>query len=91
MKLLGFAVAWAGYVLMWWGWSSIQGPGVGIVDLVTPGRVPAHNMAGQVNVGPVPKGTVPSSNPALLAPFPVVPTNQIGLGFATGPILGGQQ
>jgi hypothetical protein len=91
LKLLGFAICWAGYALMWWGWSSIQGPGVGIMDLVVPGRVPAHNMAGQNTVGPVPQGTVPSSNPVLLAPFPVVPTNQIGAGFTQAPILGGQQ
>ena len=91
MKLLGFAIAWAGYTLMWWGWSSLQGPGVGIMDLVVPGRVPAHNMAGQTSVGYVPAGTVPSANPQALAQIPPTPLNQIGQGFATTPILGGQQ
>lgn len=42
MKLLGFGLAWAGYTLLWWGWSSLQGPGIGIMDLVIPGRVPKH-------------------------------------------------
>lgn len=91
MKLLGFAIAWAGYTLIWWGWSSIQGPGIGIMDLVIPGRTPAHSMAGQTKVGIVPKGTVPTSNPNLLQQFPPVPTNQIGAGFTQAPILGGQQ
>lgn len=91
MKLLGFGIAWAGYTLIWWGWSSIQGPGVGIMDLVIPGRVPSHNMAGQTGVGFVPQGTIPSSNPSLLQQFPVVPTNQIGSGFTQAPIIGGQQ
>lgn len=88
MKLLGFAIAWAGYTLIWWGWSSIQGPGVGILDLVIPGRVPVHNMAGQTSVGYVPQGTTPTSNPNLLQQFPT--TTRIAPSF-TGTILGGQQ
>lgn len=62
MKLLGFAVAWAGYVLMWWGWSSIQGPGVGIMDLVIPGRVP--------KVSQYPSQNATASGPAGLPGIP---------------------
>jgi hypothetical protein len=52
VKLLGFAIAWAGYTLMWWGWSSLQGPGVGIMDLVIPGRVPRHISDSGAGSGP---------------------------------------
>lgn len=38
MKPVGLALAFAGYTLAYFGWCSLRGPGVGIVDLLVPGR-----------------------------------------------------
>lgn len=32
-SLVGFGLAWAGYLLMYFGWSSIQNKGYGLVQL----------------------------------------------------------
>lgn len=38
MKPVGIAVAFVGYTLIYFGWCSTRGPGVGLLDLVIPGR-----------------------------------------------------
>lgn len=36
---VGMVVMLGGYTLGWWGWRSMQGPGVGLRDLITPSLV----------------------------------------------------
>lgn len=36
---VGMVVMLAGYTLGWWGWRSLQGPGIGLRDLITPSLV----------------------------------------------------
>ena len=38
MPLLGLGTVWAGYTLIYFGVRSLRGPGVGLLDLVIPGR-----------------------------------------------------
>lgn len=38
MKPAGLVLAWAGYTLIYFGVCSVRGPGVGLFDLVIPGR-----------------------------------------------------
>jgi hypothetical protein len=38
VKPVGIAVAFVGYTLAYFGWYSLKGPGVGILDLIIPGR-----------------------------------------------------
>ncbi len=38
MLLVGVGVVWAGYVLTYFGKLSLDGPGVGLLDLMLPGR-----------------------------------------------------
>ena len=38
MKPIGLLIAFAGYTLGYFGWCSLRGPGVGLVDLLVPGR-----------------------------------------------------
>jgi hypothetical protein len=38
VKPLGLLVTFAGYTLAYFGWCSLRGPGVGLVDLLVPGR-----------------------------------------------------
>lgn len=38
MKPAGVAFVFAGYTLGYFGWCSLRGPGVGLLDLVIPGR-----------------------------------------------------
>jgi hypothetical protein len=87
MKLLGFAIAWAGYTLIWWGWSSIQGPGVGFMDLVTPGRVPTRAPKDQASAAAQTPGLTTGGLPPVTPNLPSGAPD-IGNGFATGPILG---
>lgn len=46
MLLVGAAVLWAGYALTYFGWESLRGPGVGMLDLVVPGRFKGHASTG---------------------------------------------
>lgn len=36
MVLIPLAVIFGGYQLAWYGWSSLQGPGMGFLDLLLP-------------------------------------------------------
>lgn len=38
MKPVGILIAFAGYTIAYFGWCSLRGPGVGLVDLLVPGR-----------------------------------------------------
>lgn len=38
MILIPLAVLWAGYTGVWYGWSLLQGEGMGLADLVFPNR-----------------------------------------------------
>jgi hypothetical protein len=38
MPVVGMGLAWAGYTLMFWGWTLVKGYGIGIADIVVPGR-----------------------------------------------------
>lgn len=38
MKPVGLLIAFAGYTFAYFGWCSLRGPGVGLVDLLVPGR-----------------------------------------------------
>ena len=38
MKPVGLALVWVGYTLAYFGYCSLRGPGVGLLDLVVPGR-----------------------------------------------------
>ena len=42
MLLVGVVAFWAGYTLTYFGWESLRGPGVGLLDLVVPGRFKGH-------------------------------------------------
>lgn len=35
---LALAIGWSGYTLVYFGFCSLRGPGVGILDLIVPGR-----------------------------------------------------
>lgn len=67
--LIPFGVVWAGYLLGWYGYTMLQGPGIGIADLVIPSRVPKLNalLAAGTSIGPggLPPGTqvVPPNTP----------------------------
>jgi hypothetical protein len=79
MKPAGILVAFAGYTLAYFGWCSLRGPGVGLVDLVIPGRFDAKGLtipgssaaAGGAWVGPPQTGTAGSGPlPAAKPPAP---------------------
>jgi len=38
LKPLGLLFGFAGYTLIYFGYESIRGPGVGLLDLIVPGR-----------------------------------------------------
>jgi hypothetical protein len=38
MKPVGLLIGFVGYTLMFFGYESIRGPGVGLLDLIVPGR-----------------------------------------------------
>lgn len=55
MKPVGLVLAFAGYTLAYFGWCSLRGPGVGLVDLLIPGRdVTIPDSLGKVTPPPVP-------------------------------------
>ena len=62
--LIGLAITWVGYSLAWYGWTNLQGPGVGILDLIVPGRTPVHAQE------PTTGGGAAGSGPVPLAPGP---------------------
>lgn len=47
MTALGAGVALVGYWLAYFGWESIRGPGVGLFDLIIPGRLDAAQATAQ--------------------------------------------
>jgi hypothetical protein len=51
---LGAGVVLVGYWLAYFGWESIQGPGVGLLDLIVPGRLDAKSNAIQAEQAQVP-------------------------------------
>lgn len=56
MLPVGLAVLIGGYTLAYFGWDSLQGPGVGLLDLVIPGRYgagPVKVSAGEQAPAPV--------------------------------------
>ena len=42
MAAVGVLVGFAGYWLIYFGVSSLQGPGIGLLDLIVPGRTVSH-------------------------------------------------
>lgn len=55
MLPVGLAITLTGYTLIYFGVSSIRGPGVGLLDLIVPGRFkggPSSSTSN--NVGPMP-------------------------------------
>jgi hypothetical protein len=86
VKLIAFGIAWAGYVLVWFGWETLQGPGVGLMDLIVPGRTPGHKTAESIVAGgPSSVAQATSQYPNLPAP---VGLGNLGQNLQTGPILG---
>lgn len=62
MMPVGLAITLAGYTLMYFGIESLRGPGVGLLDLIVPGR-----FQGGANASGVPAG---SAGPSTLQPSP---------------------
>lgn len=63
MSPVGLALGWVGYTLMYFGYCSLRGPGVGLFDLIIPGRdvqIPAGGSGG-VNIG-TPGQTIPGTS-----------------------------
>ena len=50
--LAGIGVLWVGYTLTYFGWESLRGPGVGLLDLVVPGRFKGHSSQAGTYHGP---------------------------------------
>ena len=91
--LFGFSVAWAGYLLMWWGFSAWHDWPVGIPDLAFPSRI-ATLPSKMQTMAQMSSGDV-SSAQADARGIPVTPNlpsgqPNIGAGFSTSPILQGR-
>jgi len=92
VKPLGLLVAFAGYTLAWFGWASLKGPGVGIVDILVPGREVTVWGGGSSSSStstpgvPLPKGTLPPRGP--VAPPKPKPKPSVALPAGTLPALG---
>lgn len=60
---LALAVGWSGYLLVYFGVCSVKGPGVGLLDLIVPGRtvvIPTSASAqGPAGGGPGAGGSTP--------------------------------
>jgi hypothetical protein len=70
MKPLGLVVVFAGYTLAYFGWCSVRGPGVGLIDLVVPGRpvvIPGSSASSSSSSAPathaLPPGTLGPKGP----------------------------
>ena len=78
MKPAGLALAWVGYTLAYFGFCSLRGPGVGLLDLVIPGRtvvIPGNSPTfGQGPVGKIDPATgAVTPNFGQGAPYRLVP------------------
>lgn len=74
--LFGGGTAFVGYWLIYFGFCSIRGPGVGFLDLIVPGRqvtIPAGGSGGGAGVAP---GATPSGT--LFPPGTVLPPTSPG-------------
>ena len=59
---VGLGLSFVGYWLAYFGYCSIKGPGVGLIDLIVPGRtitIPSSSGAGGPNLG-TPGATLPN-------------------------------
>ena len=65
MKPVGLGLVWLGYTLAYFGYCSLRGPGVGLLDLVIPGRtvvVPSTGLAQPAGLGPNTPGGGPGGS-----------------------------
>ena len=77
MILIPIGVIFGGYTLLWYGFSLIKGPGMGILDLVSPSRVSQADSVRKgwdqgVSYGPDP-GTVPAGPGVQSGTYPQAP------------------
>lgn len=75
MKPVGLAFAFIGYTLVYFGWCSVRGPGVGLLDLVVPGRtvvVPTAGGGGGQPSNQVPGATTNQASLAWIQAHPCV-------------------
>lgn len=56
MKPLGLALGFVGYTLIYFGYCSLRGPGVGLVDLIIPARNPTFGPGAPGNLSNAPAG-----------------------------------
>lgn len=83
MKPLGLLVTFAGYTLAYFGWCSLRGEGVGLVDLLVPGRVVVIPGTPAKNASNTPLKNLPGGSKAQ-HPNPIDSGN-IAPGFPGGP------
>lgn len=57
MKPLGLALGFVGYTLIYFGYCSLRGPGVGLVDLIIPARNPTFGPTAPAGLALQPAGT----------------------------------
>lgn len=63
MGAVGLALGWVGYTLAYFGFCSIRGPGVGLLDLIVPGRDVTIPQQGDLGAG-VPTGPGGAGQPS---------------------------
>lgn len=89
MILIPLAVLWVGYTGVWYGWSMLQGEGMGLADLVFPSRAAKADHIRQ-KLGSA--GAVPSQpyipGPGVQPGSPAYPSNPNG-GLPSSPPIGG--
>ncbi len=90
MILIPLGVLWGGYTLVWYGYSMLRGPGVGLGDLVNPAKVSKvtqiikQDWNGSSSSG----STLPANPPSGKNPFtggPGGPLLPPGIGSNKGP------
>ena len=90
MLLIPLGVIWFGYSVMYYGWSDIQGPGMGFADLIFPSRInkaenimagwPSNNQFGT-------NSAATGSGPGTSSPY-TPPTTPTGTGRVNGATAG---
>lgn len=67
MILLPLGILWAGYTLVWYGFTLIQGPGLGLLDLVKPTMIAkSDQFLAQSKQAKFPTGS--PENPRIITP-----------------------
>lgn len=81
MTLLSIGIVWAGYTVLFYGFTNLKGPGIGFTDLVLPQRVGKvdsffKGQFGDFNPGQVPNFGGGEFDAPTVAPSPVNTNNR---------------